>query len=185
MPRKKIIATEFRLPDTDVPEFELLYRALYAAFGSQRKVAKAMGISYPTWCRYERVPPTWPYYNMVMEQVLRARLRGMKIDRRGFTSAQHYKLSQTLGKLHSFNDIMDQIEADTAKIHEAMDHLREKLSHRGMFLDELLSARHSGGFSGRQLRRAAAKLAVVKDVRGFGEDRRHYWKLPSTATDEV
>lgn len=185
MPRSKLRSqSDYKGPTLDLEEFRALYNALYAVFGSLRKAAKAMDISYPTYIRWEKHPPTWAYYNMVMEQVLRAKLRGLKIDRRSFTSQQHYRLTQLLGKLHSTKDILNEIEGEADHIKECADYLRTKLMTKGMYFDELRKPAHSGGYSPDALRRAAKKLAVVKDTRGFGDDKRSYWRLPTLQTDE-
>lgn len=185
MPRKSIkTQSTYKAPPLDQEEFRTLYNALYAVFGSLRKAAQALDISYPTYLKWEHKPPTWPYYNMVMEQVLRAKLRGLKIDRRSFTSKQHYRYTQALGQLKQSTQILDELEGQVDHIKEASDYLRQKLIRKGIFFDELIKPAHSGGYSPRSLRRAARKLGVVMDTRGFGTDKRSYWKLPTLQSDE-
>lgn len=186
MARAKIQAKPFRLPLMDLEDFKFYYKSLYTVFGSQRKAAHALDVSYSTYLKWEHNPPSWPYWPVVMEHVLRARLRGLRISRdESYTSDKYWRITQQLLKHSQHQGLTDAIEDQALEVLGAADHLRRSLSTKGMYWDEInANNRTRGYYSARALQKAAKKLGVIKTREGFGPDKRSYWRLPTLQTEE-
>src|SRR4051812_47809461 len=95
------------VPPLDLDEFNALTDVLFEALnGNVSACAKLLGISRPTWKRWETDPPEWPWWNLVLRHVIKHTLTGM-IGRRRSPSAKHRQhMRDALAKVKNSEDFI-------------------------------------------------------------------------------
>lgn len=181
---RRIKARKFVVPELDMVEFRILYETLLEAFELKHAhAARALAISVKTWRAWDKDPPVWPYWNMVLFHVLKARMAGMAIHRKGFTQSQHAYFRDQLSKLKKGQEIIEFIEQEATQVNGAEDHLRRLLAEKGMFWHKIKLTRWAGGYTPRRLQQAAKKIGIVQESSGFGKDKVSFWRLPTVEHD--
>jgi hypothetical protein len=176
--RRQIKLPKFR-PKLDVDEFNKLTDLVFEMMKEKHAAcAKLLGISTVTWRKWERNPPRWPYWNLVLRHVIREYLGAMEA-RRGLTRAHRLRIRDRLAQIERAEELDEEITALAQNLSGAERHLRLTLGGKGMFWDELRLAANSGGYSPKTLRKAARALDVIKTQEGYGKHKRSYWRLPN------
>lgn len=167
----------------NIAEFNALTDVLFELYKENYSAcAKLLGISRHTFKRWEKVPPTWPYWNVVLRHVIKHTLAGI-IQKRGATAKHKKRILAAFNAIPDSTAFADEINNLAYNNAAAETHLRRLLSPGGMFFDEICKAANSGGFDEKTLRRAARNLQIVKTQEGYGEHKRSFWRLP-TEDDE-
>lgn len=181
MPKKQVRAA---LPEVklNLHDFRILTDLLFELNNrSNAACARALDISVKVWRRWPHTPPKWPYWNFVLKYIVTEMISTMDAKRNSHTAAYKTYAQQQLSSLEEadYSAIEQQVDNMTFQIKGAEDHLRNLLVRKGMYFDEIRRAGNSGGYSPRMLFRAAKKLGIKKTTRGFGKDKRSYWRLPT------
>jgi hypothetical protein len=171
----KVKAKEHTL-DTD--EFNQLTDILFELFKENHSAcARVLGVSRLTWRKWEKEPPTWPWWNLVLRHIIKSYLAPLAA-RRGLTKKHRQVLLDRFNSLTDGSEMLDEIDRLAYDIAGAATHLRRLLSRKGMFWDEIRLPAHCGGYNMKTLRRAAKQIGVIKSSEGYGENKRSYWRLP-------
>jgi hypothetical protein len=180
--KKRIKLKQFR-PVLNMDEFHALAELLFVALKENNTAcAQALGISTKTWLRWNRHPPAWPWWNIVLREAIRQIVSSLEASRAS-TRKHRNQIIRALTALPS-NDTLAEDLGDMAYTRAgAQTHLRNKLLKRGMWKDELFQAANMGGYSPKSLEVAARALEIVKTQEGFGKDKRSFWRLPTEDDD--
>lgn len=183
MPKRKQIRINLTPHTLDPDEFYALTDLLYEALkGNVSECIRLLGISRNTWRSWETKPPTWPWWNFILRHVIievLARLKG----KRGLTNSHRNRIREALSRIKSNDHLIALAEQTSDEYTGAERHLFVLLSRKGMYWDQIRLPAHSGGYTEKTLRGAARRIGVVKTQRGFGDEKRSYWRLPRD-TDE-
>lgn len=180
MPRKRIKSTKtLSLPRLPIEDFEELYYLMYVVFGSHRKASYALQVSYTTYRSWNKNPPDWPYYPLVMHALIKAKLKTFQFQRKSYTRQRQYELEQRLGQIKNLWQLTEPIELEHSAYTDADHWLRIHLTPNGMYWDRLKTPRYNGGHSHRTLQQSAKRIGVIKEVTGFGPSKRSFWRLPT------
>lgn len=183
MPRKTQIRVNIKTATLNVEEFNALTDLLYELLkGNQAACARALGISRPTWKRWEKEPPQWPWWNLVLRNVITELLAHLN-GRGGITNHHRNRIRDSLSKISKSETLIEEAERLSYEYTGAEAHLRRLLSRKGMWWSDIKLAANSGGYTKRTLRVAAAKLRVIKTQEGYGSDKDSYWRLPDQDDD--
>jgi hypothetical protein len=170
--------------ELDLDLFEKLTDILYEAFkGNKSACARALGISTPTWIKWETHPPHWPYWNYVMRKVIVDVCSDITNRTSSATRKHRVAVITSLSKLPKDDPIREDVEYMGYDQSAAYVHLRQLLIKKGMFTDEIFTAANMGGFSKKTLIRQSYRLGVVKTLQGYGSAKRSYWRLPNEDDD--
>lgn len=170
-------------PKLDVDEFNALTDVLFELLKEKHSAcARVLGISRSTWKKWEKTPPDWPWWNLVLRHVIKFYITGLNA-RRGFTAAHRKSVMELLARVPQGDEFLEEIAALAYDVDGAAHFLRLTLGGKGMFFDELRKPANCGGYSPQTLRRAAKMIGVVKRQEGYGEDKRSYWRLPNEDDD--
>jgi hypothetical protein len=166
-------------PTLDIDEFHALTDVLFELVKENHsKCARLLGISRSTWKKWERTPPGWPWWNLVLRAIIKHYISGLHA-RRGFTAKHRRTVMDLMQRIPQAEEFANEIDQLAYNVDGAAHHIRLTLGGKGMFFDELKTAGNSGGYSPSTLRRAGRMIGVVKTQEGYGEDKRSYWRLPS------
>jgi hypothetical protein len=185
MERKRRRQTKIQAfnPKLDIEEFNHLTDLLFEMFKENHAAcARALGISRITWKRWEKEPPTWPFWNIVIRHVIKSYLPQLAA-RRGLTEKHRARIILQLSALRDADELGEEIGTLAYQLSGAEAHLRQLLSRKGMFWHEIRAAANCGGYTSKTLRKAARNLGVVKTQEGYGEEKRSYWRLPDQDDD--
>lgn len=163
----------------DLDEFSALTDLLFVAMNENHAAcARVVGVSRLTWRKWETKPPTWPYWNFILREILKLTMANMHAQRKGHMDTHKKYIEENLAKIPHGNELFRQVNEHTLQISGAQDHLLKLLSQGGMYVHEIRRPANSGGYSDTALRTAARKLGIKKHAVGFGTDKRVKWKLP-------
>jgi hypothetical protein len=180
--RRQIKVSQFR-PKLEVDEFNALTDLLFECLKEKHSAcARILGISRMTWKSWEKEPPTWPWWNLIIRTAIKEYLAGVEA-KRGLTAKHRRRILDRLAQIEQNEDFLDDITMLAANLSGAERHLQMTLGGKGMFWDELRKPANCGGYTERTLRKAARTLQVVKTQEGYGEDKRSYWRLPTEYDD--
>lgn len=180
--RRQIKLPKFR-PKLDVDEFNKLTDLLFEACKEKHALcAKLLGISVLTWRKWERNPPRWPYWNIILRYVIREYLGAIEA-RRGLTRQHRLRIKDRLQQIERAEELDEQIVVLAQNLSGAQRHIRLTLGGKGMFWDELRLPANCGGYSPKTLRKAARALDVIMTQEGYGNKKRSYWRLPTEYDD--
>lgn len=178
------IKADIPTPKLDTKEFEALTDLLYEALkGNQSQCARMLGINIRTWKRWEKEPPTWPWWNLVLRNVIREILAHLRQRSGGITRKHLNRIRDSLSMIPEGETLAEQAEMLAYDYTGAQAHLRRLLSRKGMYWDEIRLAANTGGYTQKTLRVAAKQLKIIKTQEGFGENKRSYWRLPDQDDD--
>jgi hypothetical protein len=170
-------------PKLDAEEFNALTDVLFELVKENHsKCSRLLGISRSTWKKWEKQPPTWPWWNLVLRAIIKHYITGLHA-RRGFTAKHRKSVMDLMSRIPQSDEFLDEIASMAYDVHGASQYLRLTLGGKGMFWDELRKPANCGGYSPATLRKAAKMIGVVKRSEGFGEDKRSYWRLPNEDDD--
>lgn len=172
----------------DLEEFSALTDLLFVALNQNNSAcARICGVSRITWLRWRTKPPTWPYWNHILREIIKTVMANMRIQRRGHLDNHKANIQSLYQRIPQGWQLKDQIDEWTYQVSGAQDHLLRLLSNGGMYVDEIRHPVNAGGYSMSALRSAAKRLKIIKDTRGYGDDKRTKWKLPKqhNYTDEM
>ncbi len=170
-------------PKLDIEEFNQLTDILFELFKENAAgCARALGISRITWKRWEKDPPQWPFWNLVIRHVIKSYLPQLAA-RRGLTRKHQARIIAQLSALRDGDQLGEEIGTLAYQLSGAEAHLKALLLRKGMFWHEIRTAANCGGYTSQTLRKAARGLGVVKTTEGFGEKKRSYWRLPDQDDD--
>jgi hypothetical protein len=170
-------------PRLDVEEFNALTDLLFELLKENSAAcARALGISRITWKRWEKSPPDWPYWNIVLRHVIKAHLVPLAA-RRGLTVKHRQRIIDSLARVSDGEKFGEEMGNEAYNVAGAQAHLRNLLARKGRYWHDIRAAANCGGYTGKQLRTAAKLLGVVKTQEGYGEDKRSYWRLPDQDDD--
>jgi hypothetical protein len=162
----------------DQSEFNQLTDLLYETYkGNAQRCSEALGITRPTWKKWEHTPPTWPYWNLVLRHVIKQALSHLD-NIGGITNRHRQRVQDALSRIPSSESMLLEAEALSYNYKGAEAHLRALLSKKGMYWDQIKLAANSGGYSHSALRVASARSNIVKTSEGYGSNKRSYWRLP-------
>jgi hypothetical protein len=166
-----------KLPELNTDEFYALTDLLYEALsGNVKGCAELLGISRATWKKWEKEPPTWPWWNIVLRLAIKHTLTGM-IGRRRSPARKHKQhIREALARIPDNNELIEAIEIGAYDYSSTETWLRKALLRGPRPFDEL---RVEANVSPRVLRTAAKSLGIVKEQIGYGENKRSLWSLPS------
>ncbi len=183
MVSQRQINTELPTPKLDLDEFNALTDLLYEAVkGNQALCARLLGVNVKTWKRWEKTPPDWPWWNLVLRTIIKEVLAHLQ-GKRGITKHHRNRTLEALSRIPRAEVFMDEVDKLAYNYTAAEAHLRRMLREKGMFWDKLRLPANSGGYTQKTLRLAAKKLGVVKTQEGYGEHKRSYWRLPDQDDD--
>jgi hypothetical protein len=170
-------------PKLDVEEFNKLTDLLFEVFKENSAAcARALGISRVTWKRWEKDPPQWPFWNLVIRHVIKSYLPALA-SRRGISRQHHQRIIKQLAELRDADSLGEEIGNLAYEAAGAETHLRRLLSRKGMYWHEIRAVANAGGFTSKSLRKAARAIGVVKTQEGYGDRKRSYWRLPDHDDD--
>lgn len=181
MDKKLRRQTKLHIPEyhLDKEEFSALTDLLFEVLKENHSAcARVLGVSTQTWRSWETKPPKMPHWNMILRHVIKEILKAMVASRRGISKSRQRRLLDALARIPESTAFEEQVAYEAYNESEAVLHLRVLLQQGGMYWDEIRLAANSGGFSRGTLRIAAARLNVVKQQHGFGEEKRSFWRLP-------
>lgn len=165
-------------PKLDVEEFNQLTDLLFEVFKENSAAcARVLGISRITWKKWEKEPPTWPHWPVVIRFVIKSYLPALAA-RRGLTRQHQQRIVAQLALIKGGAELGDEIGTLAYELSGAEAHLRKLLRDKGMFWHQIRGPKYCGGYSSNTLRKAARALGIVKTQEGYGEDKRSYWRLP-------
>lgn len=183
MTRRTQIRINMPTPILNKKEFEALTDLLYELLkGNQMGCARVLGINVRTWKKWEKEPPEWPWWNLVLRSVIIELLANMK-EMGGITKHHRNRILEGLTRIKRSDTLIEEAERLSYEYRGAEAHLRRLLRDKGMFIDKIRLAGNSGGYTEKALRVAARRLGIVKTQEGYGENKRSYWRLP-TEDDE-
>ena len=169
--------TEIPTPQLDTDEFETLYSILFETMKEKHAAcARLLGVSVITWRKWNKEPPTWPYWNLVIKHVLTSIIP--YLYGRGMTRTHKHRLINALSNLKRDDPLRDLIQSAAQDQAGAVKHLRKLLMKRGMFSDDIRKPANCGGYTMKSLRAAAKILEVDISYTGYGEHKRSFWELP-------
>lgn len=170
-------------PKLDLEEFHALTDILFEMFKENAAAcARVLGISRITWKRWEKDPPTWPHWNIVIRSCIKSYLPVLA-SRRGLTRKHHANIVEALTRVREGNQLGEEIGNLAYEAAGAETHLRLLLMKGGRYWHEIRQPRFCGGYTSKSLRLAARAIGVVKTQEGFGGDKRSYWRLPDQDDD--
>lgn len=173
-------------PTLDEDEFNALTDLLYEALdGNNAKCARLLGVSRTTWMKWNKEPPEWPYWNIVLRHILTQILAALQARRGSKLWRKKGHIVQALSRLKHSDEFSEEVSHLAVSYTEAERHLLKILGGGGMYWDKIKLPAHSGGHSPRMLRAAAKQLGVRQTQEGYGEDKRSFWTLPWTSSTEV
>lgn len=170
-------------PKLNVEEFNKLTDLLFEMFKENSAAcARALGISRLTWKKWEKAPPQWPFWNLVIRHVIKSYLPALAA-RRGLTRKHQQRIIAQLAELRDADELGEEIGTLAYQLSGAEAHLRKLLLRKGMFWHEIRAVANSGGYTSTTLKKAARGLGVVKTQEGYGDRKRSYWRLPDQDDD--
>lgn len=179
MPRRVQIRVNIPTPQLNPDEFYELTDLLYELLkGNQAGCARVLGINVRTWKSWETKPPAWPWWNLILRHVIVELMANLQ-SRGGITRKHANRIRETLSKIKKSDTLIEEAERLSYEYRGAEAHLRKLLSRKGMYWDQIKLAANCGGYTEKALRVAARKLGIVKRQKGFGDDKRSYWRLPN------
>jgi hypothetical protein len=183
---KKSDRRQTKLPTFDIQldhdEFNALTDVLFELVKENHsQCARLLGISRPTWKKWETQPPTWPWWNLVLREIIKHYITGLHA-RRGFTAKHRRTIMDLMQRIPQGDEFVNEIDQLAYNVDGCANHLRATLGGKGMFFDELRTPALCGGYSPSTLRRAAKMIGVVKTQEGYRDKKRSYWRL-STEDD--
>lgn len=170
-------------PRLDVEEFNKLTDLMFEMCKEKHQTcAKLLGISRQTWKRWEKEPPDWPYWNLVIRYVIREYLGAMQA-RKGLTRKHRHRIMAALQRIENHEELGEEISRIAYNLNGCERHLTQLLATGGMFWDEIRLPANSGGYSERTLRKTARILNLRMSQEGFGPNKRSFWRLPTEYDD--
>lgn len=86
---------------------------------------------------------------------------------------------EAMSRIPESEELIGAIEAEAYNVDGAAAFLRRTLGGKGKFWHDLRLPANCGGYSERQLRKAARMIGVVKTQEGYGDEKCSYWRLPA------
>lgn len=170
-------------PKLDVEEFQALTDLLFETLKeSNAACARILGISRVTWKRWEKEPPTWPWWNLVLRHIIKTYLTTLR-TKGGLTRKHRQRIMDALSRIPQQEAFEAEIDTLAYQLTGAEFHLRQVLLKGGRWWDEIRLPANNGGYNEKTLLRAARRLMVVKTQEGFGKRKRSYWRLPDQDDD--
>lgn len=167
----------------DIDEFHRLTDLLFELLKENNSAcARLLGISRITWKKWEKEPPTWPWWNMILRTIITHYLTALQ-SRRGLTGKHRTRVMNALSQIQKPEEMMSQVENEAYQINGAETHLYKLLGGKGMFWNEIRKPGNCGGFDVRSLKSAARKMGIIKSQEGYGEHKKSYWRLPTVNDD--
>lgn len=166
----------------NIREFAILYEILLTAFkGNKSGAARALGISRTTFVKWDTDPPEWPYWNMVMRQVILDVCSSMKVHSHTKSAIRLHRqeIFRQLAKLPKSDPLSYELLDLQYDMSAASTHMRNLLIRKGMYQDKIMLPANNGGFSRKMIERAAQRLGIIKTIEGYGENKRSFWRLPN------
>jgi hypothetical protein len=178
MTRRKQIRLTRTKPTLDTNEFYALTDLLYEALkGNVSEITRLLGISRNRWKAWETNPPKWPWWNFVLRHVILEVLAQLK-GKGGISRSHRNRILEALGRITTSDHLILLAEQASDEYAGAERHLLGLLSRKGMYWDIIRLPANSGGYTEKTLRVAARKIGIVKRQKGYGDDKRSYWRLP-------
>lgn len=166
------------VPPLNKDEFNALTDLLFESLnGNVSAITRLLGINRKTWKRWEKEPPEWPYWNLVLRYIIKHTLTGMIGRRRSPASKHKQYIREALARIPKSDELMEEIENAAYELSAAETHVRRLLLRGPMPWHEI---RIKSNFTPRVLRTAAKSLGVVKEQLGYGEEKISVWRLPTT-----
>ena len=194
---KRKIRTEYKkdvLTPTDPKIFTDLQDLLWDTYRSTTACCNILGISRNTWKKWTKGDtPEWPWWPTIFRIAIRNAITAYnpKYSRDSPIRAKHNSkpnkhlanIRQRLAQLSDDGTTELELHEIADRHTESMRHLRSLLIHGPLEWSRIRLAANNGGFSQRQLRRAATTLGVIKKTCGFGPDKDSIWTLPEVGED--
>ena len=181
--KRRQIKIKAKAETLDLDEFNALTDLLFEVFKENSAAcARVLGISRITWKKWEKEPPTWPHWNVVLRHIIKSYLPALAA-RRGLTAKHKERIIALLTQVKEGDKLGEEIGTLAYNLAGAEAHLRRLLARKGMYWDEIRGPKNCGGYTWKTLRMAARALGVVKTQEGYGDEKRSYWRLPDQDDD--
>lgn len=165
-------------PRLDKDEFFSLTDLLFVTLKENKTLcAKVLGIDTRTWDKWTRKAPKWPWWNVVLREVVKVSITAT-LSKGGVTKMHKRRMITALARIPQADDMEAVIMDMVYRVTGAESVLRSLLTPGGMYFDEIMIPVNAQGFSPRSFRLAASKLKVVKKQTGAGKTHRSFWRLP-------
>lgn len=171
-------------PQADPEETEALLDLLWTANKqNSAHCCRLLDISYPTWKRWSKDPPTAWFWPHVIRLAIKHTLAQMVSQRRATTAIFRNRIRASLNAIPQSKEFELEIAEMAYDAQGAELHLRTALASGGKWWSTLQLSANNGGYSKVMLRRAAKNIGVVMKQEGYGADKDSYWRLPNEDDD--
>ena len=168
---------KYELPPLDEDLFEELFHILHSVLLNSNWAAtsRTLGVSRATAMKWVNSPPKNPWWNFVLRHVIRELTRQLRMSH---IKAHRKRARLALHRLQELPAVSGEpVEVDWDPDESVQEVLIALNEAPGQTLTTAELKRITS-LTARQIRAAAIRLCLVREVEGFGEDKVAYYSIP-------
>lgn len=160
--------------------FDILHDGCFS--GNWSATSRVLGLHPRTTREWSKKPPKGPWWNHILQAAIMEVYRSMANSTHKKTRKRAAVVRGMLHKaeLHQLKDYMEYNEANNSTVRlELLVHINEapgqELSTR-----DLRKAAYMGAYNQNSVREAAKQLCLIRETRGFGDDKQTFYRMPTS-----